>query len=169
MGAQGVQVNPAYLPEGVPPEIAVSAAALAAKSKKKPVLRLATGQQGGIYYEFGKLMKKAVEDLDVEVMVTAGSVENIDLLEAGKADAALVQSDVLAKMPQKRTEQAVLYNEAIQLIANRKSGIKSVKDIDAKKARHLCGPQGIRNRGHMGRTVRTGQGVPGNSHQECRL
>lgn len=142
MRAQGVKVNPAYLPEGVPPEMAVSAAALAAKSKTKPVLRLATGQQGGIYYEFGKLMKKAAKDLDVEVIVTAGSVENIELLQDGKADAALVQSDVLTKMPQKKTEQAVLYSEAIQLIANRKSGIKSVKDINAKKNTIYVGPRG---------------------------
>ena len=169
MGAQGVQVNPAYLPEGVPPEIAVSAAALAAKSKKKPVLRLATGQQGGIYYEFGKLMKKAVEDLDVEVMVTAGSVENIDLLEAGKADAALVQSDVLAKMPQKRTEQGRALQRGNPVDRQPKVRYQERKGYRREKARHLCGPQGIRNRGHMGRTVRTGQGVPGNSHQECRL
>lgn len=142
MKAQGVKVDPSYLPKGVPPEMAVSAAALAAKSNTKPVLRLATGQPGGMYYEFGKLLKKAANDIEVEVITTEGSLQNIDLLKSGKADAALVQSDVLTKMPQKETEQTVLYEEAIQLIANRASGIKSVKDVDARKNYLYVGPKG---------------------------
>ncbi|MFH1117414.1 MAG: TAXI family TRAP transporter solute-binding subunit [Pseudomonadota bacterium] len=142
MKAQGVKVDPAYLPDGVPPELAVSSAVLAAKSKKKSVLRLATGQRGGMYYEFGRLLKKAAGDLDVEVIITEGSLENVDLLRNGKADAALVQSDLLTKIPDKETEQTVLYEEAIQLIANRSAGIKSVKDIDAKKNYIYVGPKG---------------------------
>ncbi len=142
MKAEGVKVDPSYLPKGVPPELAVSAAALAAKSRNKPTLRLATGQEGGMYFEFGKLLKKSANDLDVEVITTEGSLQNIDLLKNGKVDAALVQSDVLTKMPQKETEQTVLYEEAIQLIANRSSGIKSVKDINAKKNYLYVGPKG---------------------------
>ncbi len=142
MKAQGVKVDPAYLPKGVPPELAVSSAVLAAKSKSKPVLRLATGQKGGMYYEFGRLLKKAANDLDVEVIATEGSLQNIQMLTNGKADAALVQSDVLTKIPQKETEQTVLYEEAIQLIANRSADIKSVKDINAKKNYIYVGPKG---------------------------
>ena len=142
MKGQGVKADSAYLPEGVPANVAISAEALAAKTKQRPKLRFATGPKGAIYYEVGEMLKKAATDIDVQVIETTGSVENIELLKSGQADAALVQSDVLTKLPQEQTEQVALYLEAVQLIANRKAGIISVKDIDSKKHRIYVGPKG---------------------------
>lgn len=140
--AQGVTPDKGYLPETVPASLAVAAEALASKKGPKPKLRLATGQKDAIYYEFGQMLKKASTDIDIEVIETAGSVENIELLKSGKADAALIQSDVLTNLPQEKTEQLALYLEAVQLIVNRQSGIKSVKDIDSTKHRIYVGPRG---------------------------
>lgn len=139
---QGVKADPSYLPEKVPADVAISPEALAAKVKQRPKLRFATGPKGAIYYEVGEMLKKAATDIEVQVIETNGSVANIELLKSGKADAALVQSDVLVKLPQEQTEQIALYLETIQLVANRKSGITSVKDIDSKKHRIYVGPKG---------------------------
>jgi TRAP transporter TAXI family solute receptor len=142
MKGQGVKPDSGYLPEGVPANMAISAEAMAAKTKQKPKLRFATGPKGAIYYEVGEMLKKAAPDIEVQVIETTGSVENIELLKSGQADAALVQSDVLTKLPQEKTEQTALYLEAVQLIANRKADIISVKDIDPKKHRIYVGPKG---------------------------
>ena len=42
---KGTPVDPNYLPKGVPPEIAVTAGALAEKPAEKPVIRFATGPE----------------------------------------------------------------------------------------------------------------------------
>jgi TRAP transporter TAXI family solute receptor len=143
----GTPKDPGYLPKGVPPEVALSAAALAAKAPEKPVLRLATGQKGGWYDKFGDVFKKAANGLDVQLVNSGGSLANLKLLVEGKADMALVQSDVLALMEKKQpgkklvSEQADLYPEYVQLIANRDSGIKSVEDIDSRSNVVYVGPK----------------------------
>jgi TRAP transporter TAXI family solute receptor len=139
---QGVKKNAAYLPPGISPTLALSPEVVAARSAKKPTLRLATGPETGTYYGFGAMLKKAASDIDIQVIVTEGSQENLELILAHKADAALVQSDVLARIPLKETEQTAVYFEPVQLIANAQSGIKSVKDLKAGKHRILIGPKG---------------------------
>lgn len=138
---KNIEPDSGYLPTGVPANIAISPEALAAKSRQKPKLRFATGPKGAIYYEAGEMLKKAAPDIEVEVIVTAGSVENIELLRSGRADAALIQSDVLTKLPQEKTEQLALYLEAVQLITNRRADIMSVTDIDPSKHRVYVGPK----------------------------
>lgn len=140
---EGTPKNPGYLPPGVPVEAALSPAALAKSGK--PVLRLGTGRPGGWYDKYGQLLKKDASGIDVEVKTTGGSMENLRLLANGDLDMAIIQSDVLAFMqPGKKlvSEQATLYPEYAQLIANRKSGISAIKDIDPKKYFVYIGPQG---------------------------
>jgi len=145
---EGTPRDPAYLPKGVPPELALSTAALAGKKPEKPVLRFAGGQSGGWYEKYAALFRKTAEGLDVQVIPTGGSLDNLKLLASGKADMAIIQSDVLAMIDKKLegkdlvTEQADLYPEYVQLIANRNSGIKSIQDIDAKKNVVYVGPRG---------------------------
>ena len=84
MKGQGVKPDSGYLPEGVPANMAISAEAMAAKTKQKPKLRFATGPKGAIYYEVGEMLKKAVPDIEVQVIETTGSVENIELLKSAR-------------------------------------------------------------------------------------
>jgi TRAP transporter TAXI family solute receptor len=140
---EGTPKDPGYLPPGVPVEAALAPAALAKAGK--PALRLGTGRPGGWYDKYGQLLKKEASGIDVELKATSGSMENLRLLANGELDMAIIQSDVLAFMqPGKKllTEQATLYPEYAQLIANRKSGISSVKDIDPMKHVVYIGPQG---------------------------
>ncbi len=138
----GTPTKPGYLPDDVPVDLAVSPSVLAKKKARKPLIRFATGQPGGVYSWFGREFKKFAGHFDVQLIQTEGSVENLRLLSEGKADLAVIQSDVLTKLPRNTvTEQAVLYPEVIQLIANRESSIKQVKDIDPEKNLVYVGPK----------------------------
>ena len=147
-GMEGTPKNPGYLPPGVPPEAALATEIFASKKPEKPLLRVAAGQVGGLYDKFAHMFEKVASGMSVKIITTSGSLENLRLLSAGQADLALIQSDLLAmrekKLPGKElvTEQATLYIEYVQLIANRRGGIKSVKDIDPSKNVIFIGPKG---------------------------
>ncbi|MGC8660471.1 MAG: TAXI family TRAP transporter solute-binding subunit, partial [Desulfomonilaceae bacterium] len=144
----GTPKDPGYLPKGVPPDVALAATALAAKKPEKPPLRLVTGQEGGWYAKFGNIFSKDAQNLDVTLINSPGSMDNLKMLADGKADLGIVQSDALAlmqkKFPGKKlvSEQTSLFLEYIQLIANRAGGIKSINDIDPKKNIVYIGPAG---------------------------
>ncbi|MFD7713640.1 TAXI family TRAP transporter solute-binding subunit [Streptomyces sp. NPDC059785] len=61
------------------------------------VLRLATGEKAGLHAAFGRLLAREVEArlprLRCRVLTTAASVDNLRLLDAGRADLALVLTD----------------------------------------------------------------------------
>jgi TRAP transporter TAXI family solute receptor len=142
---KGQPKQPGTLPPNVPPEVAIAPDVLASKPAEKPLLRFGTGRQGGIYDKFGTLLKNSANNINVEIQTTNGSIDNLKLLAENKLDMAIVQSDVLALMqPGKKlvSEQASLYTEYAQLIANRHSGIKSVKDLNPKKHVVFVGPKG---------------------------
>ncbi|MGO9567155.1 MAG: TAXI family TRAP transporter solute-binding subunit [Desulfomonilaceae bacterium] len=145
---KGTQVDPNYLPKGVPPEVAVAANAIADKSAEKPIIRFATGPKNGNYLYFGELLKKKADKVDIQLRTTAGSMENLRLISSGDIDMAIVQSDVLAmlgtKFPGRKliSEQSTLYEEVVQLIVNANSGIKSIEDIDPRKTAVYIGPEG---------------------------
>ena len=147
--SEGLARDAAYLPPGMLPEVALAPSVLAKKEPVKPKLRFATGQKGGNYDKFSHLLQTeaAKVNIEVELIGTAGAMENLQKLLADNADAALVQSDVLA-LKQKKfpgqsliSEQAPMYRETVQLVANRGSGIKSIKDIDPQKHVIFIGPE----------------------------
>ncbi len=140
--------DPSYLPSDTPADVALSADALAAKADQAPVLRVATGSKSGNYYYFGTLLQQGEVGIDIQLLNTSGSFDNLKLLHTGKADAGLVQSDAFIMYkklyPDSKlvSEQAALYPEAIQMIANRNAGVSSVKDINPKKHVLYIGPKG---------------------------
>lgn len=142
---KGTPKDAGYLPPGVPAEAALAPNVLASQKPEQAPLRFATGTSGGWYTRFGEMLKKNVEGIDVKLKTSGGSRDNLKLLADGEADMAIVQSDVLALMqPGKNliSEQSDLYTEYAQLIANRDSGIKSIKDVDPKKNVVIIGPKG---------------------------
>ncbi len=144
---QGTPKDPGYLPAGVPTDVALAADVLASKKPETAPIRLAAGQAGGWYDKFAGLFKKDAKDLNVTVIPTGGSMENLKLLVGGKADLAIVQSDALAVMekmlPGKKlvTEQSTLYPEYVQLIASTSGSVHSVRDIDPRKNVLYVGPK----------------------------
>lgn len=146
---EGTPKDAAYLPDDIPAEIAVAADVMAERRPTNPVFTIATASQSGNYHRFGTFLKTYGNTVDVKLRTTAGSMENLSLLAKGDVDAAIVQSDAFAvyqKMNKKRlppTEQTPLYTEAVQMIANKKSGIHTVKDL-LPHGKHILyiGPKG---------------------------
>jgi len=59
-------------------------------------IRFAAGAPGGAYYTYAERYKRLLEEqgVEVELVETAGSIDNLRLLEEGAVDAALVQGAI---------------------------------------------------------------------------
>ena len=104
---------------------------------------MATGQPGGAYERFGERYSEVLarDGIKVELRITAGSVENLALLESGDADIAFVQSG-LAEMQPVDEVQALgsLYLEPLLLFLREGLSIANVGDL--KGARINVGAEG---------------------------
>ncbi len=105
-------------------------------------LVLATGGEEGEYYAFGQALAQVVArhqpQLQIQVKATEGSLQNQQLLDAGQADLAILQSDTLVSP---KTEAiALLFPEVFHLIARRPSQIQSMSDLRGKRIALM--PQG---------------------------
>lgn len=93
-------------------------------------LRLATGSPTGYYYQLGQAIESSVEEsveLDVEVIESKGSTENLERLLARDIDFALVQLDV-AEEAMKSGEVkaiAVLAQEHVHLISRQSNSVRN--------------------------------------------
>ncbi len=98
-------------------------------------LTLATGGKTGEYYAFGQALAEIVAQhqprIQINVVETAGSFENLELLYQNQAQLALIQSN----SPIRPTVKAVafLFPEVFHLIATTKSEIQSVSDLKEKR------------------------------------
>lgn len=134
----------------MPSTVALAPAVLAAANKEKVVFNIATGGKKGNYYKSGNILANKVKDtIDVKVNATAGTMENIKLFIDGKVDGMIGQTDgvdiyaltnpnLVSKM---KAKWIPLYKEPIQMIANVKGGVKSIKDLDEKTTLFI-GPKG---------------------------
>ena len=96
---------------------------------------LATGKDGGMYAKIGTyyLPKQLDNRVPLNCTNTLGSAANGDLLKSGAVDGAVIQADYLAQHPELNVEVvAELYDEYVFLLAQKDSGIKSVKDLTDK-------------------------------------
>lgn len=79
---------------GVVAALLVGMVAILLLGRPPKTFTLAAGQPGGMYAAFAASLRDALatEGITVEVIETAGSIENAELLRAGEADVGLVQS-----------------------------------------------------------------------------
>ena len=109
---------------------------------------IATGSKSGVYYPIGEalamILKQAFPGVTLNIMETAGSVENLHLLRDGKVDMALVQNDIAFYAVegeamfsgQKITNVngiATLFPEVVQIIVRKETGIKALADLAGRK------------------------------------
>ena len=106
-------------------------------------LSIATGNTGGVYYPYGgglaRVISQSVPHVDATAEVTAASVDNMKLIQLGKADIAFVLTDTLddaihgrgpfAKMPVKARTLAVLYPNYTQVGTIEGKGINRLADL----------------------------------------
>lgn len=98
-------------------------------------LTLATAGKDGEYYAFGQALSKVVAkhhpQIQITVVASEGSLQNMELLQQKRVQLALVQSDTPAK-PSVRAI-APLFPEMFHLIASAQSDIQSVGDLKGKR------------------------------------
>lgn len=110
-------------------------------------LSIATGGTGGVYYPYGgalaRIYTEKIPNLQVTAEVTGASVDNLKLMQQGRADLAFTLADTLAEAvagtgPFAATGAvdvkalAVLYINVTHLVAREGSGITRVADLRGK-------------------------------------
>jgi TRAP transporter TAXI family solute receptor len=113
------------------------------------LITILTGGTSGIYYPLGtalsSIYSKAIPGANVTVQATAGSVQNLRLLDAGDGELAFTLGDSLADawagnknagfdVPlTKLGAIARIYPNFIQIVASNGSGIKTLADLKGKR------------------------------------
>ncbi|HEY2817238.1 MAG TPA: TAXI family TRAP transporter solute-binding subunit [Casimicrobiaceae bacterium] len=112
-------------------------------------INVLTGGTSGVYYPLGvalgNAIGKAMPGVKTSVQATKASVENLNLLQAGRGEIAFTLGDSLSdawngsedagfKTPLKKLRGiAAIYPNYIQIVARADSGIKSLADLKGKK------------------------------------
>lgn len=112
-------------------------------------INVLTGGTSGIYYPLGVALSgiwgKAIPEAKTSVQATKASVENLNLLQAGRGEAAITLGDSLsaawsgveeAGFAQPLTKLrgiATMHTNYIQIVARADSGIKTLSDLKGKR------------------------------------
>ena len=115
-------------------------------------LTIATGPSGGSYFQIAQDIKNLAgkEGIELQVIPTKGSLENIERLGTGKVDLAIVQLDALRFISDVVKQQGLdlfdkikvvlnLYPEEIHILTNRKE-IQTFYNLEGKRV--SVGPPG---------------------------
>jgi len=104
---------------------------------------ITTGGVAGNYYAAGLEYQEFVdgEGLTLEVLNSAGSVENVQRLRDGEVDIAIVQGGILdSKTEEDLLSLGSLYYEPVWLFYNRESDITQINQLEGKRIG--VGPEG---------------------------
>jgi uncharacterized protein len=99
-------------------------------------VRIATGGQDGAYYAFAQKYARllARDGITLEVVSTAGSIENLDLLKSGAVSLALVQGGSAADADRDQLESlGGLFLEPVWVFYRRPTRIKRLSDLKGKR------------------------------------
>jgi uncharacterized protein len=114
--------------------IAILAVVLVQHAKTEH-LTLAAGASSGESYILGSALKTVVERhyprIRITLLETGGTVENLQMLEDGRAQLATAQSDILPG-PRARA-LAVLYDDTFQLLVPKDSQVQSLVDLQGRR------------------------------------
>ena len=136
----------------IPCSIATFAIALALSSPvvaADQFVNVLTGGTSGVYYPLGVALAnnigKAMPAIKTSVQATKASVENLNLLQAGRGEIAFTLGDSLSdawkgnedagfKTPLKKLRGiAAIYPNYIQIVARADAGIKTIADLKGKR------------------------------------
>jgi TRAP transporter TAXI family solute receptor len=129
--------------------LVASVALVASPAGAATFINVLTGGTSGVYYPLGvalaNVIGKAMPDAKTSVQATKASVENLNLLQAGRGEIAFTLGDSLSdawkgneeagfKAPLKKLRGiAAIYPNYIQIVARADSGIKTLADLKGKK------------------------------------
>lgn len=128
---------------------ATLSAAAAGSASADTYVNVLTGGQAGVYYPLGvaieKIVAEELPDSRPSVQSTKASVENLNLIQAGRGEIAFTLGDSLrdawegnaevgftSKLDNLRTITAI-YPNYVQIVASEESGIKTLADLKGKR------------------------------------
>jgi TRAP transporter TAXI family solute receptor len=128
---------------------ALAAVVCAPASAAEQFINVLTGGTSGVYYPLGvafaNIIGKAVPGAKTSAQATKASVENLNLLQAGRGEVAFTLGDALSdawkgneeagfKTPLRKLRGfAAIYPNYIQIVARADSGIRTLADLKGKK------------------------------------
>ena len=136
------------LTAGLALAMAVGVAGCGDGAKSETFLNIATGGTAGTYYPIGgamaEIINKDVYGVNASAQSTGASVANINMLQDGQVEMAIVQNDITyyavngqnmfeGKKIENLRGVASLYPETCQFVTMVDSGIMSINDLKGKK------------------------------------
>ncbi|MEQ1403458.1 TAXI family TRAP transporter solute-binding subunit [Neorhizobium sp. Rsf11] len=128
--------------------LAVSTAFSAVGAKAAEFINVLTGGTSGVYYPLGvalsEIYGQGIKDARTQVQATKASVENLNLLQAGRGEIAFSLGDSVQAAWEGNTEAgfpgkldklrgiAAIYPNYIQVVASADSGVKTLADLKGK-------------------------------------
>lgn len=100
------------------------------------IVRIATGAQNGAYYAFAQEYARllANDGISLEVVPTAGSVENLELLKKGEVSLALIQGGSAAEDDKQRLQSlGSLFLEPVWIFTRKQSALKRFLQLKGKR------------------------------------
>ena len=100
------------------------------------VVRIATGAKNGAYYSFAQQYARllASDGIVLEVVPTAGSVENFELLKKGEVSLALVQSGSASSDDKQRLQSlGSLFLEPVWIVSRAQKPIKQFSELKGRR------------------------------------
>ncbi|WP_424466984.1 TAXI family TRAP transporter solute-binding subunit [Pseudoclavibacter helvolus] len=99
-------------------------------------IRMACGEQGGTYVQFGELLRDALTragTTGLEVVTTGGSVANLELLKHRDAELAIVLADAAATDAQNKVAIGRVYQNYLQCFVRRGGPIGGLEDFPGRR------------------------------------
>ena len=142
---EGIPIDPSYLPAGVDSDMVMAPDVVATL---RPTFKLCTADPKGNYQRFGDLLKKsAALGVNVELVNTAGSMQNLAYMQEQKCDGAYVQRNAFTVYAERNPSGSFYFErlatpalEYAHMVCNRDSGVEDVGDLIGKTL--LVGDQG---------------------------
>ena len=110
--------------------------------------KLCTGSNSLNYNKAGHILKKNSQTVQIEVIETKGSLDNLDKLSSGQCDGAFVQSDAMLVYSSKNAKAisgmeraGILYQEQVHMVCNRKLDLGRMVNLN-KSHTVAVGPDG---------------------------
>jgi TRAP transporter TAXI family solute receptor len=100
------------------------------------IVRIATGAKSGAYYNFAQEYARllANDGISLEVVPTAGSVENLELLNKGEVSLALIQGGSAAKDDKEHLQSlGSLFLEPVWIFSRKQSALKRLLELKGKR------------------------------------
>ncbi|MBY0525393.1 MAG: TAXI family TRAP transporter solute-binding subunit [Gemmataceae bacterium] len=105
----------------------------ASRETLPPEIRIAAGQQDGLYHKLAEGLAEHLRERTgrrVRVIETSGTEANVALVRDGGSELALIQT--VAPTPEGLAGIAPLFPEPVHFIARKDRGIESLKDLEGK-------------------------------------